>query len=328
MVIFMRLLSSLTVSALLFFSSADAFAQRYVPNIDQRLDTLEASVNNLRSRGGSAAASTPAGAAQLQSSLAEIQEELRRLRGANEENNHALNMLKREMKLTAEDYEYRLNALEGNATPPAATAETGVVAPAIPAPATPQAAPATPVAPIKELPFTKPEATPATATDPVGELIEDADNAYIPPTGTTQPSSAADTRKDVSNFTNSREHYNYAVSLMKEKRYDRARESLKSFLKQHGDDRLAGNAHYWLGETYYVANDFPSAADEFRRGFEVQPEGLKAPDNLYKLSKSLINMNKTEQACVVLAQIQKRYKSRNPEVAGLAFETEKNAGCN
>ncbi len=309
----MRIISSLALTALLF-TSATADAQRYMPNLDERLSNLEASVRNLKS--GSGATASPAGLAQIQTDIARMEEELRRLRGATEENRHAITQLRMEMKRTSEDYEFRFNELEGNSlstgTPEAV--EAPAVAPAV------KAAPAA-----KELPFTKPAQSPEQSEDPVGDIIEnsDSDDAYVSPAAPEEN----DTSPQVNNFTNAREHYNYAVSLVRDKRYDRARDSLQSFLKQHGEDRLAGNAHYWLGETYYVRSDFPSAADEFRRGFEVQPEGIKAPDNLYKLSKSLINMGKTDQACVVLAQIQKRYKSRNPEVAGLAFETEKNAGC-
>lgn len=297
----MRLFSSLAVSAMLF-AAHTADAQRYIPNLDTRLDALEASVSNLKRNGTTA--STSAGAAQIQTDIAQVEEELRRLRGATEENRHAISQLRLEMKRTSEDYEFRFGELEGTSVSPAVVAT--------PSP-TPQP---------KELPFTKPKVD----ADPVGDIIEKTTNndAYVAPVAA--PSEPKETPQ-VSNFTNPREHYNYAVSLVRDKRYDRARDSLESFLKQHGDDRLAGNAHYWLGETYYVKSDFPAAADEFRRGFEVQPEGIKAPDNLYKLSKSLINMGKTDQACVVLSQIQKRYKSRNPEVAGLAFETEKNAGC-
>lgn len=324
----MRMLLTFTaLASLSFVSISAASAQRYVPNLEGRLESLELHVKDLKA---SATRTNRSGLSNLQVDVSRIEEEIRKLRGATEENRHAIDLLKREMQVSAEDIEYRLNALESNSGGGAISAVPDEVLEDVPEPAatkpvnkpevvqpklfeTPPPPPvAVPQPPVKKPAFIEP--------DPV--VLAEPDTPPAEPIAKPKKPKKGDL-----SFTNPRDHYNYAVSLVKERRYDRARSSLQSFISQHGDDRLVGNAHYWLGETYYVRDNFPAAADEFRQGFEAQPNGIKAPDNLYKLSKSLLYMNKDKEACIVLAQIQKRYADRNPEVAGLAFETEKSAQC-
>ena len=317
----------LTFTALASFSLAgisDASAQRYIPNLEGRLESLELHVKDLKA---SSARTNRSGLSGLQVDVSRIEEEIRKLRGATEENRHAIDLLKREMQVSAEDIEYRLNALEGGSGGGAISAVPDEALEDVPEPAIKPASKPEAVQPkLFETPPPPPVAIPQ---PPVKKpAFIEPDPSVMQPNAPAAPiAKPSKPTKDDLSFTNPRDHYNYAVSLVKERRYDRARSSLQSFISRHGDDRLIGNAHYWLGETYYVRDNFPAAADEFRQGFEAQPSGIKAPDNLYKLSKSLLHMNKDKEACIVLAQIQKRYADRNPEVAGLAFETEKSAQC-
>ena len=301
----MRLLPVLSLATIFTCTALSAgHAQRYIPNLEGRLEKLEQAVGTVQNK-SKAAQSSASGLANLQGEMAQMQEEMRRLRGAMEENRHALDMIKREIKLSAEDTEFRLQALE-----------SGGSMSAVPSSAAPPAVPQKPVVP-------KPEPVATPAPEHVLQMPKEPAAMVVPTPNIATPA----TQGSGMQFTNARDHYNYAMSLIKEKRYDRARDSLNRFLGQHPDDRLVGNAYYWLGETHYAQSDFPKAAEHFQKGFEAQTNGIKAPDNLYKLSKSLLNMNKKKEACIVLAQIQKRYKDRNPELAGLAFETEQSTAC-
>ncbi|BBK40139.1 hypothetical protein STVA_01590 [Allostella vacuolata] len=85
--------------------------------------------------------------------------------------------------------------------------------------------------------------------------------------------------------------------------YEGAERSLKTFLRQHPNDGLAGNAQYWLGETYYVRQDYQNAAIAFGEGFQRYPKSSKAPDNLLKLGMSLALINKKPEACGALGRL-------------------------
>ena len=75
--------------------------------------------------------------------------------------------------------------------------------------------------------------------------------------------------------------------LLKKRDYVSAEKLLRSFVAQYPEHSLTGNAYYWLGETYYVRNNYGAAAKAFLQGYTEFPEGVKAPDNLLKLGLSL-----------------------------------------
>ena len=62
---------------------------------------------------------------------------------------------------------------------------------------------------------------------------------------------------------------------------------MRSFVERYPKDPLAGNAQYWLGETFYVRKDYSNAATAFAQGYEKYPKGAKASDDLLKLGMSL-----------------------------------------
>jgi tol-pal system protein YbgF len=310
--------------------ATSAHAERFSSGLEGRVGQLEQRLERLNRTpvGGSLSSNTSA-----QVELSRIQEELRSIRGGIEENRFALDQLQREMKLNNEDFDYRLRELEqksgGGAAAipnalPNALGETPK-SPAMNAPVTPITQP---IAPTISTP--RPPIAGSVLPSPViGNGLSMSVKEVPLPIPPVTPSPVTPTPSTSGNlvFSDAAEHYNYAVSLVKNKQYPEARESFQKFVSNNTQHKLVGNAYYWLGETYYVNSDFVTAADTFRQGFEANPEGVKAPDNLYKLSKSLLHLQKKQEACVVLSQIQKRYKTRNPEVVGLAFETQKANGC-
>lgn len=98
--------------------------------------------------------------------------------------------------------------------------------------------------------------------------------------------------------------YERAFALLKNADYNKAQSEFQGFLNQHPDHILAGNAKYWLGETYYVRGEFEDAARLFAQGYQEFPKGSKAADNLLKLGMSLSALGKNEDACIALSQIE------------------------
>lgn len=100
-----------------------------------------------------------------------------------------------------------------------------------------------------------------------------------------------------------RERYTYAFGLLRQANYDQAETALRAFLQSHGDDPLASNARYWLGETYYVRHEYEKAAQVFMEGFQKDPKGNKAPDALLKLGMSLYSLDKKREACAAFEKL-------------------------
>jgi tol-pal system protein YbgF len=105
-----------------------------------------------------------------------------------------------------------------------------------------------------------------------------------------------------------REHYDYATSLMlQQQNFGAAETALREFVTVHPTDPLAGDAHYWLGETFYVRKDFQQAAFVFADAFQKYPDGKKAPDSLFKLGMSLSELGKTKEACTAFDRLTRNF---------------------
>jgi tol-pal system protein YbgF len=124
------------------------------------------------------------------------------------------------------------------------------------------------------------------------------------------------------------EQYQKAYSLIKEKKYTAARESLKQFIAKNSSSQLAGNAYFWLGEIEFSQNNVEDAAVQYLRGYQSAPAGTKAADNLLKLGISLKRLDKRKEACITFTKLDKEFpemptmvrKRLNAEIKELACE--------
>ena len=121
--------------------------------------------------------------------------------------------------------------------------------------------------------------------------------------------------------------YDYAFGLLRQANYGEAEQALKAFLDRHPNDPLAGNAMYWLGETYYVRADYQRAAVTFAQGFQTYPDSQKAADNLLKLGMSLAQLNKKEDACGTFSEVAKRYPNAAANILQRAKRERERLGC-
>ncbi|MCH8322130.1 MAG: tol-pal system protein YbgF [Proteobacteria bacterium] len=111
-----------------------------------------------------------------------------------------------------------------------------------------------------------------------------------------------------------KEQYEFSFQLLRKGDFAGAEAAFSAFLEQHPDDPLAGNAQYWLGETFYVRKNFPKAAEAFLKGFQSYGDSIKGPDSLFKLAMTLGAMGKPAEACAALAELEARYPDANPAI--------------
>ena len=123
------------------------------------------------------------------------------------------------------------------------------------------------------------------------------------------------------------EQYNQAFGLLKQADYPAAEAALKAFIEQHPTDPMAGNAQYWLGETYYTRNRFLEAASAFAEGYKRYPKSTKAADDLLKLAMSLGRANQKQNACVALAQLDHDFPKPAAAIREHAAAEKKRLGC-
>lgn len=121
--------------------------------------------------------------------------------------------------------------------------------------------------------------------------------------------------------------YDYAFGLLTQADYPAAEQALRDFIEQHPDHALAGNAKYWLGETYYVRGDYQQAAVTFAEAYQKYPENSKAADNLLKLGMALGALGSTQDACGTFSELLKRYPDSAVTVRQRTQQEQQRLGC-
>jgi tol-pal system protein YbgF len=150
---------------------------------------------------------------------------------------------------------------------------------------------------------------------PPGVAATSPELAAAPPTARPLPGGSAS------------EQYNYAFGLLKQADYPAAEGALKAFVEQHPNDAMAGNAQYWLGETYYTRGRFAEAASAFAEGYKRYPKSSKAADELLKLGMSLARANQKQNACVALGQLDHDFPAPGAAIKERASAEKKRLGC-
>ena len=80
--------------------------------------------------------------------------------------------------------------------------------------------------------------------------------------------------------------YEAARSEFEAERYAVARTQFTDFLKTYPKSKLASNAGFWIGETYYREKNYDKAIESYRQNIEAYPEGNKVAASILKLGMS------------------------------------------
>lgn len=83
--------------------------------------------------------------------------------------------------------------------------------------------------------------------------------------------------------------------------------AFEDFLARHPRGTYAPNALYWLGESYYVTQNYELAEQQFRAVLERFPTHDKAPGALLKAGLSQFGQGAVEAAAATLAEVVERY---------------------
>lgn len=101
--------------------------------------------------------------------------------------------------------------------------------------------------------------------------------------------------------------YHEAFKLLQDGDYAGAEKAFKTFVQQNPQHVLAGNAQYWLGETYYARRDYQDAATAFAEGYKAYKTSPKGPDNLLKLGITLAVLGRKSDACAIFTRFNQDY---------------------
>jgi tol-pal system protein YbgF len=307
----------------------------------ERLDRLERDLNMLQRqvyRGGPApmAGGDPAGAVNSEIRMDRIETQMRDLTGRVEEFMNQVERLRQRVDQVNGDVEARVSQappVSGSyaaASPPPPRSRGGVSSRE--PPLEPVGAPGGSLTPPGAPPsgLGGPLVPPGALSPPPGGPTPLA-GTLTPPGAPTAPpelaSAAAPPTARALPSGSTSEQYNHAFGLLKQADYPAAEVALKAFVEQHPNDPMAGNAQYWLGETFYTRGRYAEAATTFAEGYKRWPKSSKAADELLKLGMSLARTNQKQNACVVLAQLDHDFPAPGAAIRERSTAEKKKLGC-
>jgi tol-pal system protein YbgF len=300
-----------------------------ISGLTDRIDRLQRDVDVLqrqvaRQRGGAPATSgsVPAGDVpsnfidQTQGRFDTVDDQIRDLTDKIERLTNQVNQLSSRLDKLSKDMDFRLSALEkgGSAGAAAAGGETpGAAAPAGAGQAAKLGQPQVP--PGKERLVLVPG--PAAGAPGGG--------------GATAPASANPNAVELPQGSPEAQ-YEFAYGLLLQAQreqtdFARPEQAFRQFLQANPNHRLAGNAQYWLGETFYARKDYQDAAAAFAEGLKKYPKSEKAADNLLKLGMTLALLNRKTDACGALTELNRRFPSAPPQIKTSAQRERTRLGC-
>jgi tol-pal system protein YbgF len=121
--------------------------------------------------------------------------------------------------------------------------------------------------------------------------------------------------------------YQRALQDLQSGNYNGAEADFAQLVQGFPSHKLAGNAQYWLGETYYVRRQFKQAAQAFLVGYTTYAESKKAPDSLLKLGMTLTALGEKKTGCDAFAELGAKFPDAPDAVSKRAQIERKRAGC-
>jgi len=237
-------------------------------------------------------------AVDLVNQIQALQSQVQQLQGQVEELKHQLDESKQRGKDQYIDLDSRIGRLEGHAPaggaapPPGAGARNDAPPPDIELGAG--------VGASAPPPQRADNAPPQRARQNVGELRDDehGDLSAPPPEAGAPPAADAAGEQPA---------YDAAFAALKDGRYAESARRFQAFLDQYPSSGLAGNAYYWLGESYYVTQNYKIALKSFQTLLQRYPDSQKAPDALLKVGYSQYELKEWDQAEATLNQVVQMY---------------------
>jgi tol-pal system protein YbgF len=215
---------------------------------------------------------------ELVNQINALQSQVQTLQGQVEELRHQVEELRSRSKEQYIDLDSRIGRLEGRGgTPPAGAA--------------PSANPNN--GQLQDVPLGASTSAPNAANQ---------DSGTPPPTqypGSNPPPQA--------NPADEKSSYDAAFSALKDGRYAESARRFQTFIDQYPSSDLTPNAYYWLGESYYVTQNYPISLNTFQKLLTQYPNSQKASDALLKIGYCQYEMKQWDQAEATLNQVLQKY---------------------
>jgi tol-pal system protein YbgF len=120
-----------------------------------------------------------------------------------------------------------------------------------------------------------------------------------------------------------KEEFDVALGYYKDKQYDNAEKGFAALVQKYPKGRIAPDALYYLGETYYARGRQREAAEQFLKISTDYGSATRAPDAMLRLGQSLNALGAKEQACATFGEIGRKYPNAANAKSGADRESKR-----
>ena len=255
------------------------------PEMEQRLANIERLLQNN-------------GLLDMLQQIELLQQEIAKLRGEIEVNNHVLDQMKNRQRDLYTDVDRRLQTIEGRTVENQSTTTN-------PIDSNP---------PLETLGQTETVTPPESQADAVALTLEQTESITDSQADIHKPK--ADQKAEIEAPTATvtetdpvqiQAEYQQAFKLLKQSQYDQAIKAFRKFLQAHPDNQYSDNAQYWMAEALYVKRQYEDAIREYNNLVSNYPDSQKVPHGLLKIGYSYQELGKADEAKLWYTDVRQRF---------------------
>lgn len=276
-----------------------------------------------------------AGDGQLALRVQDLEQSVRDLTGQVQGLQFTLTQMQQQMQKMQDDYEFRLQQLEGGKKP--GTAPSTGKAPAGAVPAKPPSSPAAP----SSLPPPAPLSSGTDASDQPADGLGDSQDPLLGTGGTetsatlgTLPAGSdgkalnlsLDSSQPISNG-DAEAQYKAGYDAIVRGDYAFAEDQFRQFVALYPDDPQAADATNWLGEALLQRQAYDEAADVLLTGYQKYQDSPRAPDLLFKLGIAMAGAGEQDVACRTFFKLKELYPKQPAAFTQRVEAEKKKAKC-
>jgi tol-pal system protein YbgF len=150
------------------------------------------------------------------------------------------------------------------------------------------------------------------ATPPIPAPAAPAQTAAIPPAALPQ---------------SPRDEFDLALARLRLGEYEAAEKGFSEFLARNAKSKLAPQAIFHLGESFYLRARHREAAEKFLEISTKYPASPQAPEAMLRLGQSLNAIGAKEQACASFSEIAVKFPSASARVKEAAQRESRKVQC-
>ncbi len=113
------------------------------------------------------------------------------------------------------------------------------------------------------------------------------------------------------------ELYKQSFGLLKAADYENAIIGFREYLSKFADGKFAANSMFWIGEAYWVTQDYTKAIEEYTELTRVFPESQKSSHALLKIGYCYEKLGKEIEARKALEYLQEKFPNSTASRLGL-----------